>query len=271
MTTTQMSNTTNAANTTTVGRVASVVYGAVAYTIFVLTFLYAAGFVGNVLVPKTIDSGSPGDFWPSLLINAALLSLFAVQHSVMARPWFKQRWTKIVPASVERSTFVLASSLVLILTFWQWRPMPQAVWDVEMPAARIFVEVLSFAGFGFALAATWMIHHFDLFGLRQVYVHYKGREYTRLGFRTPGMYRYIRHPIMLGFLIGFWATPTMTAGHLLFSVLVTGYIAVGVMLEERDLIRVHGRKYEEYRETVPAILPVRKPAAMDQKAAVSGA
>lgn len=231
-------------------------YGLVAYVVFFLTFLYSIAFVGGFLGPRTVDAGGPTeDPLTALLINAGLLGLFAIQHSVMARPAFKRRWTKIVPASVERSTYVLLSSLVLILLFWQWRPMPGVVWEVEGPLARNAVWVVFASGWLLVLVSTFLISHFDLFGLRQVWLRLREKPYRPLEFQLSFLYRFVRHPLLLGFLIAFWATPTMTVGHLLFAVATTGYILVGIQLEERDLVKAHGEAYEEYRESTPMLIP----------------
>ncbi len=246
-------------------RMMSFVYGSVAYTIFLGAFLYAVGFVGDMFVPKSIDSGEVGPLLPSLLINTLLLGLFAVQHSGMARWSFKRWWTKIVPAPIERATYVLATSLVLILMYWQWRPMPELVWQVEDPAFRTALLALFATGWAVVLLATFMIHHFDLFGMRQVWLHLRGRPYTELGFRTPGFYQYLRHPIQLGFLIAFWATPTMTVGHLLFALATTGYIVIAVKLfEERDLVRHFGDTYRRYMKQVPGFFPSGRAAGADR-------
>ncbi|HEV7747667.1 MAG TPA: NnrU family protein [Pyrinomonadaceae bacterium] len=240
------------------GRVLALVYGVAAYLIFFVTFLYSIGFVGNLFVPKSVDSGEIAPFSQALLINALLLGLFAIQHSVMARPGFKRWWTRIVPKPVERSTYVLLASLVLIVLFWQWRAMPDVVWNVK----NVFGEYLLWAVFVFGwatvLICTTLINHSDLFGLRQVLLYKNGEEYTELGFKTPFLYKIVRHPMMLGFIIAFWATPRMTVGHLMFAIGTTAYILVAIQLEERDIVDAHGVTYEEYRKQVAMILPIPK-------------
>lgn len=237
------------------GRIIAFLYGVVAYVVFFLTFLYAIGFVGNLVVPKQIDSGTEGAMGTALLINVVLLLIFAAQHNVMARPEFKERWTKIVPEPVERSTFVLFASLALILLFWQWRPMLGVVWNVDNSAAAAVLTGLFFGGWILVLAATFLINHFDLFGLRQVFLYLRGQEYKAIGFRMPLFYKLVRHPLLLGFMIAFWATPTMTTGHLLFAVVTTGWMLFSIQLEERDLMRFLPDEYPAYREQVPMLIP----------------
>ncbi len=236
-------------------RVLAFGYGLVSYLIFFATFLYAIGFVGNLLVPKSIDSGAPAPLTEALLINALLLGLFAIQHSVMARPAFKKWWTKYVPQPIERSTYVLLASLALILLFWQWRPIADVVWNVENRIGSFILWVLFALGWGLVLTGTFLINHFDLFGLRQVYLHMRGEKYTDLGFRTPFLYKILRHPIMLGFITAFWATPHMTIGHLMFAIGTTAYILIAIRIEERDMVSIHGATYEEYQKQVSMILP----------------
>ena len=231
------------------------VYGAVAYLIFFGTFLYAVGFVGNIFVPKTIDSGVAGPVGQAVLVNVALLGLFAVQHSVMARPAFKRWWTRIVPKSVERSTYVLLASVILIVMFWRWQPIPQVVWSIEDPTAVSAINAVFWLGWVVLLVATFLINHFELFGLSQVYARLRGQPPRPAEFRTPFLYRYTRHPIYLGFLLSFWAAPVMTLGHLLFSVGTTGYILLGIFLEERDLVAQFGEQYRTYRRKVGMFWP----------------
>lgn len=240
-------------------RIAVVLFGVISYLTFFFTFLYAIGFVGNIVVPKSIDSGPEQPLVTSLIVNLLLLTLFAVQHSVMARPEFKRWWTGFVSKHVERSIFVMLASLVLLLLFWQWRPMTGIVWSVDNTAGRVALQTLFAVGWLIVLLSTFMINHFDLFGLRQVYLYGRGIEGGELTFTTRAFYRFVRHPIMLGFIIAFWATPTMTVGHLLFAGVTTAYILVAIQIEERDLVNSHGDTYERYKRSVGMLIP--KPGA----------
>ena len=236
-------------------RITFFIYGTLSYLIFLATFLYAIGFIGNFGVPSTLDGPRSGSLGVAFLIDAGLLTLFAVQHSVMARKWFKDWWTRVVPKPLERSTYVLFSSVALILLFWQWRPLGGVVWSIEDPFATVVVRGLFAFGWALVLISTFLINHFDLFGMRQVWLYLLGRPYTTLHFGTPGPYRLVRHPLYVGWLFAFWATPTMTFAHLLFSVATTAYILVAIQLEERDLVREHGESYETYRRSVPMLIP----------------
>ena len=235
-------------------------YGVASYAVFFAVFLYAIGFIGNFWVPKSMDSPRDVPLTTALLINLALLGLFAVQHSVMARPWFKRWWTRLVPEPAERSTYVLFSSLCLIALFWFWQPMGGVIWEVGSPAGINAMYVVYAAGWLLLLYATFLINHFDLFGLRQVWLHLRGKPYTRLPFRSPWLYRQVRHPLYVGWLMIFWATPTMTVAHLLFAVMTTAYILVAVQFEEHDLSREHP-EYREYQKRVPMLIPfLKRPA-----------
>jgi len=239
-----------------------VLYGLASYAFFLATFLYAVAFVGNMPVPRTIDSGVTAPLGEAVVVNLLLLTLFAVQHSVMARPAFKRWWTRFVPETVERSTYVLAATAALALVLWQWRPIAEPlVWHIEQPWAVMALRVVFWLGWAVLLTATFLINHFELFGLRQVFTRLFGGTVAPQEFRTPLLYRHVRHPIYLGFLLGFWATPHMTAGHLLFAVGSTGYILIGIWFEERDLVAQFGDRYRVYREQVSMLLPWPRKAA----------
>jgi methanethiol S-methyltransferase len=230
-------------------------YGIVCYLMFLGTFLDSIGFVTNFAVPKTIDSGTAGDPLTSLIVDGVLLGLFALQHSVMARPAFKRLWTPIVTEPAERSTYVLLTNLVLLLAYWQWRPLPAPVWDLASPPLRTLIWAINGFGWFVVLLSTLMIDHFELFGLRQVVLHFTGQPVRPVDFQMRALYRFVRHPLMTGFVIAFWATPTMSAGHLFFAVMTTAYILIAVQLEERDLVTFHGDEYRQYQRQVGMLLP----------------
>ncbi len=232
-----------------------VLYGLASYAFFFATFLYAIGFVGGLVVPKAIDDGAVVSLGEALVVNVLLLGLFAVQHSVMARPAFKKWWTRFVPASIERSTYVLFATAALALLLWQWRPMPAAIWTVTDPVAVMLIRAVFWLGWVVLLTSTFLINHFELFGLRQVVANMRRSEIPDAAFSTPFFYRFVRHPIYLGFLLAFWATPNMTVGHLLFCVATTAYILIGIQLEEHDLIAMFGERYRVYRTQVGMLLP----------------
>jgi protein-S-isoprenylcysteine O-methyltransferase Ste14 len=236
-------------------RIVALVYGALCYAFFFVTFLYALAFVENAFVPRTIDVGPEAPLAAALVIDLVLMSLFAIQHSVMARPQFKAWWTQFVPKEVERSTYVLFATSALALLCWQWRPIPAVVWEVHAPAAVGFLTTLSIGGWAIVLASTFMINHFELFGLHQVANHFTGRPMPKTGFKTPLLYNLVRHPIYLGFIIAFWSAAVMTAGHLLFAAVTTAYIFVGIFLEERDLVDLFGDDYRRYRRRVGMLVP----------------
>lgn len=249
-------------------RISVFLYGVLAYALFFGSFLYAIGFLGNFFVPKTIDSGPEIPFGTALLINAGLLGLFALQHSIMARPAFKKWWTQFIPRPAERSTYVLFSSLCLIALFSSWQPMGGVVWNVQDQVGQTVLYSVFGLGWALVLVSTFLINHFDLFGLRQVWLYLRGKEYTPLKFRTPAFYKFVRHPLYVGWLMVFWATPSMTVAHLVFALATTAYILVAIQFEEKDLVTEHGMKYETYRQRVPMLIPKlgRKVGAMQEVA-----
>lgn len=230
-------------------------YGVLCYLVFLATFVYAVLFIGNIGLPRTLDGEATVGFWQALLTNTLLLGVFAVQHSVMARPAFKRWWTRFVPKPIERSTYVLFASLALVLLFYAWQPMGGTLWDVRDPVGRGVIQSLFAGGWLLVLVATLLIDHFDLFGMRQVWLYLNHRPYTPPEFKTPVLYRYVRHPLYVGWLLTFWATPTMTAAHLVFAMAATAYILIAIRFEERDLVAVHGAAYETYRRHVPMLVP----------------
>jgi protein-S-isoprenylcysteine O-methyltransferase Ste14 len=252
-------------------RIAAFIYGVTCYFVFLATFLYAIGFIGNFGVPTTIDGPPQKPFTHALTINVCLLGLFAIQHSVMARRWFKEMWTRVVPPQVERSTYVLFSSLALIAMFIFWQPMGGTIWDVQNATGVAIIYGIYAAGIAIVLAATFLINHFDLFGLRQVWLYLRGQEYTYTPFRVPGMYRLVRHPLYFGWLITFWAAPVMTAAHFLFACMTTAYILAAIQFEERDLVYMHGDEYRRYKDSVPMILPTGVKQRVEGRAKRAGA
>jgi methanethiol S-methyltransferase len=249
-------------------RIAVFVYGLVSYMVFFLTFVYAIGFIGNLYVPKSMDSPARMSFLPALVIDALLLLAFAVQHSVMARPAFKEVLTRFIPAAAERSTYVLCSSLLLIALFAFWQPIGGIVWTVTNPVARDAINTVFGLGFALVFVATLLINHFDLFGLRQVALYLAGKPYTYLEFRTPLFYQYVRHPLYVGWLIAFWATPAMTGAHLLFAVLTSAYMMTAIRWEEHDLVIVHGSRYQDYQKRVPKLIPSLAPYRANEERAM---
>lgn len=237
-------------------RVSVFVYGTVSYLIFFATFLYVIGFVNNIVVPKGIDDGEAGALLPAIIINVGILALFAIQHTIMARPFFKAWWTKIIPEAAERSTFVLLASLILALMCWQWRPMPEVIWQTENATLQTILIGLSVFGFGIVLYSSFLINHYDLFGLRQVWLYLQGEEYTEVEFKVASLYKYVRNPLMLGFFISAWPTASLTQGHLLYAVVITGYIFFGIWIEEKDIAKAHGYEYQEYRAKTNMIFPI---------------
>ena len=235
-------------------RIGFLLYGTASYIIFLGVFLYALGFIGNILVPKSIDSDPDHGFWTALMINMGVLGLFAVQHSVMARPAFKNWWTRFVPEPIERSTYVLFSSIAMILLFWLWSPMGGTIWKVDNQVLVVTLHAMCAGGWLLVLVSTFLINHFDLFGMRQVWLYFRNERYRHLPFKTPSLYKNVRHPLYVGWLFAFWATPTMTVAHLVFAIATTAYILIAIQLEERDLADAHP-EYEEYRQRVPMLIP----------------
>ncbi len=232
------------------------IYGILCYILFLGTFLYAMGFVESLIVPKDLNDGSAASSsLVAMLINCGLLGLFAVQHAIMARPAFKKMWTKVIPEAAERATFVLATCICLCLMFWQWRPLADPIYTVENPTFRVILFAISFAGWGIVLYSSFLIDHFDLFGIRQVFLYFRGVEYTNHPFMERSLYKWVRHPLMVGFLIGFWVTPDMTQGHLLFAVVTSVYILLGTMIEEHDLVNILSEDYHQYRKRTPMFIP----------------
>lgn len=232
-------------------------FGLIGYVSFLVTILYAIGFVGNLVVPKSIDSGAEGNVGSAILINVLLLGLFALQHSIMARPAFKSWWTRIIPTTIERSVYVLLTSAILLFMFWQWRPIGATVWTVDQPVVKTILTIVSLIGWALVFYSSFIIDHFDLFGLKQVVLFWQGRELPQPAFAARSLYKFVRHPLMLGFLLAFWSAPTMTQGHLLFAAVTTAYILVAIQLEERDLLKALGEDYRSYRSRTPMILPIR--------------
>jgi methanethiol S-methyltransferase len=238
-------------------RLFALIYGVLIYAVFLATLAYAVCFIGDIAVPKTIDIGVDSPLLLAVAINALLLGIFAIQHSVMARQGFKRVWTQVVPRHLERPTYVLAASLALMLLLWQWRPIPQLVWELHGAAATV-LSVTFWLGWGLLLASTFLINHFELFGLKQVWTYFDRKEHKEATFRTPALYKIVRHPLYLGFVIAFWSAPRMSLGHLIFSIACTGYILLGIYFEERDLVKAHGQAYRSYRERVPMLVPFCK-------------
>jgi protein-S-isoprenylcysteine O-methyltransferase Ste14 len=237
-------------------RFLAIAYGALCYVLFLVVFLYLIGFVGGFLVPRSVDSAIAAPVAQAVIVDVLLVTLFAVQHSVMARPAFKRWWTRVVPEPIERSTYILLASLVLALMFWQWRELPAVVWEVTWQPARLAIWSLFWLGWAIVLASTFMINHFELFGLKQVFAAWRAQPPAETGFQATLLYRLVRHPLMLGFIVAFWSAPTMTTGHLLLAALMTVHILIAIQIEERDLMAALGTRYAEYRQRVPMLIPM---------------
>jgi protein-S-isoprenylcysteine O-methyltransferase Ste14 len=241
-------------------RILFFIYGLAAYLLFLAAFLYGIGFVGDLdMVPKGIDDGTVMPIAKAIVVNVALLLLFAVQHNIMARPWFKDWWTRFVPRPIERSTYVAAASLILLLLYWQWRPMPNVVWQVDNSAGRAVLWLLFWAGWGIVLFSSFLIDHFELFGLKQVWLHWTGREPANAPFSERSLYRWMRHPLMFGFILAFWSAPVMSQGRLLFAIVTTVWVLIAIQIEERDLAQMIGEPYQQYRQRTPMLIPWRRP------------
>jgi protein-S-isoprenylcysteine O-methyltransferase Ste14 len=242
-------------------------YGLICYVVFLGALVYLIGFLNNLLVPKGIDDGGAAPLVQGLSIDVGLILLFALQHTIMARPWFKSFSKRVLPEAIERSTFVLLAGVTLLLLFWQWRPLPGTLWDVDSAGWTYAIYGLQALGWGLVFLSTFLINHFELFGLQQVYLHWRRREPRPPTFRVPWLYRLVRHPLMLGFLVAFWSVPHMTQGHMVFAVIMTVYIFVGIYFEERDLLRTFGNQYSEYQHTTPMIVPMPRREPMSASSA----
>lgn len=252
-------------------RIITLLVGVTGYTVFLATFLYLVGFISGFFVPTSLDgAGVASDFWPAMLINIGFVLLFGVQHCIMARPWFKRWWTRIVPAAIERTIFMMATCAILGLMFWQWRSMPTVIWSVEGTAA-VVMHAIAFVGWVIVLLSTFLIDHFDLFGLRQTWLAFRGKPYTQKPFAERSLYRHMRHPLMFGFMVSFWVAPVMTVGHMVFAGAFTMFVLVALVFEERDLVALHGSSYRDYQRRVPKLLPFGARRRDDEGAPVARA